>query len=493
MKQNKTDRLQVGLRMWAMRLGVMAMLSGIGLEANAIVVFPVDGADMPLSPAPTLQTQEGIDHVRRSIEQLDTIRMRVEVPGLAQLTTADPSGQSAADAWRSALWIGRDTVRLTSSFFLSGFSIDTLGPVAPSTVDLQSRAPVTPVSPPPASGTLFVTTLLGMLGVATRGGTFVKKAPFLHTSDQREPSLARMGIIVLSPDRAFAEHIKERLRRVGYDVRVLTSVNELLTISDPASLALVLVDHRIRDWDVLRTDSLFRHVQLMAVVSLDTTYTEEHCLSDLERGIDGIHDLRDGYGLLVAKVGAYLRRTGVHRIHRGVYRVGAVELDDDTREVTIAGQPAHLSAKPLAILTALLQDPGKILTRKELSELLWGPNFAVCKHTLDVHVHALRRQLEHDPDRLCRLVTIKGVGFKLKLAASADRMTREEATRSQDRCPIRLHNQRRLRWANRHMRRERTTDPARRIEGNGGKTPSIRRYVTAPQQGVETPIEMETV
>jgi DNA-binding winged helix-turn-helix (wHTH) protein len=156
----------------------------------------------------------------------------------------------------------------------------------------------------------------------------------------------------------------------------------------------------------------------MVVIPFGCSYTEDHCIGDLELGIDGVHDLRDGFRLLVAKVGAYLRRVRSHSIRRGIYQVGAVELDDDAHEVTISGRPVTLSAKPFAILAVLMQEPSRVFSRNELIDRIWGQGFSVGEHTLDVHIHAIRKELNREPNRLCDLITIKRVGFKLKPAPS---------------------------------------------------------------------------
>lgn len=425
MKWHHPSRFQIGFRMWVARLAataVLVILSGGNHEANAIMMSPVDGVDGLLI-----------------------------------------------------------TVQSTS-FFLPDFSLDVVQGLPLSTsADLGSRSPITTVAPAPSSGLLFMTALFGMLGVAVLRRTVVQKASHPQADPHRPRSAG--SVIVLSHDKALAGGIEERLRRAGYDIHVATAVSELFTLSDPATLALVLVDQRIQDWDVLRTDPLFRHVQLMTVVPPNSTYTEEHCLSDLERGIDGVHDLQDGHGLLVAKVGAYLRRMGASRIPRGVYRVGAVSLDSDSHEVTIAGRPVHLSAKPLAILEALMRTPFKVFTRSELTNLVWGQNFAVGGHALDVHVHALRRQLDRHPDRLCRIITVKGIGFKLKPVTSIDRIEQGEFVRAQRQDPIRPHNQRRLRYVHRHRQQNRPTDPERRVMTADGEAPLIYRHAKVAGTG----------
>ncbi|MGE0470685.1 MAG: winged-helix domain-containing protein [Nitrospira sp.] len=262
----------------------------------------------------------------------------------------------------------------------------------------------------PSSAVLFGLVSLGMIGMVSRGETVPRKS---HSATDSRPSGAARLIGVLSTDPVFAKDIEMQLRQGSYDVRTAGSASEIVTASNPTAFMLMVVDHRVQDWDMLRTDPLLRRVSLMGVVPPGQLYTEEHCLSDLDRGFDGVHDFRDGNGLFLARVRAYLRRADGGVGHRGVYQVGAVQLDADTHEVKISGREVKLSAKPFAILAALMREPSKVFRRSELVNLVWGPDFAVGSHALDVHVHALRQQLDREPSHRCRLMTIKGVGFKL--------------------------------------------------------------------------------
>lgn len=224
---------------------------------------------------------------------------------------------------------------------------------------------------------------------------------------------------VVSPDSVSAKDIEAQLRQAGYDVRVAGSASEIIAATDPAAFMLMVVDHRVRDWDMLRTDPVLRRIALMGVVSHGHPYTEDQCLSDLERGMDGVHDFRDGNGLFLARIRAYVRRVDRDAMRRGVFQVGTMRLDTDTHEVTISGREVKFSAKPFAILAALMREPSKFFSRSELIDLVWGRDIAVGGHALDVHIHALRQQLDREPNHHCRLITIKGVGFKLKPVPAA--------------------------------------------------------------------------
>jgi Response regulators consisting of a CheY-like receiver domain and a winged-helix DNA-binding domain len=223
-------------------------------------------------------------------------------------------------------------------------------------------------------------------------------------------------LLILSADTVFSKIIHAQVSQAGYPARVAGAVSDALTISEHALPALLLVDRRIPDWDMLRTSPLLKSVPLFALAPAEGLYTEEQWVSDLERGADSIYDFRDGDRLFLAKLRASLWRAGYAVTGRAVYQVGAVHLDADRREVTIAGERLQLSDKPFVLLKTLMQAPARVFRRSELVDRVWGPRFAIGKHTLDVHVHTLRRHLDRDPRRRCRLITIKGVGFKLKTA-----------------------------------------------------------------------------
>jgi DNA-binding response OmpR family regulator len=222
-------------------------------------------------------------------------------------------------------------------------------------------------------------------------------------------------VFFVSSDQAFAGEIEEQLKRSGYSFQSVPSVSELLKAVPLRPPALILVDRRIGDWDVLRTEAALSHVPILTLIPQGSAASDADVIADLERGADGAYACRDGHRLFLAVIGAYLRRAGYGTARRGVYQLGGLELDADMHEVKIAGQPIQLSAKPFAILQVFISAPSKVFTRGELIDRGWGPGFAIGKHALDAHIHTIRRQLERAPGCLCRLVSIKGVGFKLKL------------------------------------------------------------------------------
>lgn len=427
MKHQDTSALKTTVRLWAGTLCaacVPIVLCITGREAGASIVPPFGDETGFASIIPRTYTWE---FVARVSKEADTSHAEPSLPGAQEADApASPAVRSeeAGDSLPSSPWDSRHLAHFNCSPLLRSPLRGDFGQMCADALARQDRSPVVPVSSPPSSELLFLTGLVGLIGSASRRQSLITDTK--GTGEEKPDRLCdRRMIVVLSHDPLFAGDLETHLQQAGYTVRVARTVGEVFAVTSPASLLLVLVDSRIEDWDLLRTDSSFRHVVLMAVVPFDCRSPEDHWISILLRGIDGVHDMREGHRLLIAKVGAYLRRAGVAGMRRGVYQVGAVILDGDAHEVHIAGRRLRLSAKPFAILAVLIGEPSKVFSRTELLDLVWGRDFAVSEHTVDVHIHALRQQLSRAANSFCELVTVNRVGFKLKPSAPVASIGRE--------------------------------------------------------------------
>jgi len=120
-------------------------------------------------------------------------------------------------------------------------------------------------------------------------------------------------------------------------------------------------------------------------------------------------------GELVARVQALLRRRRpAPAIHSGVIRAGDLEIDPARRAVTVAGGPVELTTLEFAILEALGRDPGVVLTRQQLLDVVWGVDFVGDEHVLEVHVGNLRRKLGDDAASPRFIETVRGIGYRLR-------------------------------------------------------------------------------
>lgn len=393
---------------------VLIGIVGLGQEASAAVLFPVN--DRPIAiPDPAQVDACGLDDLmsvqfslRRSVLSLSTTSTDL------MQDVAIPPHELAAVTRNSLFGIDQDTRRSTFNLILQERPGDDPLLLPVGGVDVASRAPVVQVAPTPSAGLLFAPLVIGLLGVLLRERqTRVLSGSDTESMTGQHPSTSPC-LLLLSADSVFVHNVRELVHHARYPTRVTADVTETLAISERMSLALLLVDRRVPDWDILRTSSSLKCVPLITLAPAGIRCTEAQWISDLERGADSTYDFLDGGRLFLAKLRASLRRAGCAVTSRAVYHVGAVHLDADRREVTIAGERLQLSDKPFVLLKTLMQAPARVFRRSELVDRVWGPRFAIGKHTLDVHVHTLRRHLDRDPRRRCRLITIKGVGFKLK-------------------------------------------------------------------------------
>lgn len=385
---------------------VASSMAGSGAEASMIVALGEGAARNNAAVEP-----EAPHAASRSFSAGAHIRTAPGMPGTATATvqtSPDLQDDVLDSAGAASSWLDRRTSRFSFDRLLQ---IDT--PARhPLAVGPWPTPPAHPVPSPPPSGVHFTMGLLGMLGVVTRSGA--RMLSKRETCRLASGSGVSGAVVILSEDVVLAEELARQLRHAGYAVQIAASVSAIVAERRPALCSMVLIDRRVRDWDMLRTDRSYHRVPLLAIIPADCLYTNDDCIADLEHGMDGVHDLRNGHRLLIATVGAYLRRAGCGAAQRGIYRVGAVKLDGMTHEVTIAGRQVRLSAKPFAILSVLMREPSKVISRTSLADRIWGPGFAVGDHALDVHLHAIRKHLNRTPHCRCELVTVKRVGFKLK-------------------------------------------------------------------------------
>ena len=96
-----------------------------------------------------------------------------------------------------------------------------------------------------------------------------------------------------------------------------------------------------------------------------------------------------------------------------VLRVGGLHLDSERHEVTVDGLQVKLPLKEFQILTLLMRNPGRVVTRETFIDRVWGYDYVGDTKTLDVHIKRLRAKIEPNPNRPERIVTVRGVGYKL--------------------------------------------------------------------------------
>jgi two-component system response regulator RegX3 len=222
-------------------------------------------------------------------------------------------------------------------------------------------------------------------------------------------------ILIVEDEESFVEALEVGLRREGFRTRVAGDGAEALALFDVVKPDLVLLDVMLPHLSGIDVCRELRRRSDVPIIMVTAKGDEVDAVVGLEVGADDYvtkpYRLRE----LVARMRAALRRVPDgphHRVSDTVLEVGDVRVDVDRHEVTIRGEPANLPLKEFELLTVLLDDAGRVLTRDQLIDRVWGTDYVGDTKTLDVHIKRLRARVESDPSKPERIVTIRGLGYK---------------------------------------------------------------------------------
>jgi two-component system response regulator RegX3 len=230
-----------------------------------------------------------------------------------------------------------------------------------------------------------------------------------------------VGVLVVEDEDAYIEGLTRGLEREGFAVHVARDGVEALTRFDEVRPDLVLLDvmlPRLSGIDVCRELRVRSDVPIIMVTARSA---EIDTVVGLEVGADDYVSKPYRLRELVARMRAVLRRRtaeepasspGRNGDGDDVLRVGDVALDAERHEVWIRGELVSLPLKEFELLALLLDHAGRVLTRDQLIDRVWGSDYVGDTKTLDVHIKRLRSRVEEDPSHPTRIITIRGLGYK---------------------------------------------------------------------------------
>ncbi len=227
----------------------------------------------------------------------------------------------------------------------------------------------------------------------------------------------RKSILVVEDDEHISRLVQLHLGDAGHDVRVVSTVAEGSVCATRDDVDLIVLDLTLPDGDGLELCRRLRakgdHTPILILTARDA---EIDRVLGLELGADDYLTKPFGIRELVARVKAILRRvdlsTGSERDTSGPITVEDLRIDPRKRDVRVAGRPVRLTAKEFDLLLHFARQPGRVYTRSQLLDLVWGYTAGCYEHTVNSHINRLRGKIEKDPSHPRYINTVWGVGYK---------------------------------------------------------------------------------
>jgi two-component system response regulator RegX3 len=221
-------------------------------------------------------------------------------------------------------------------------------------------------------------------------------------------------VLVVEDEESFSDALSYMLRKEGFEVSVAADGDAALKEYERTGADVVLLDLMLPEksgTEVCRELRANSNVPIIMVTARDS---EVDKVVGLELGADDYITKPYSSRELVARIRAVLRRSAEPDDPIvTVLEAGPVRMDVDRHTVSVAGEDVQLPLKEFELLEMLLRNAGRVLTRGQLIDRVWGANYVGDTKTLDVHVKRLRSKIEPEPGKPRHLVTVRGLGYKL--------------------------------------------------------------------------------
>ena len=222
-------------------------------------------------------------------------------------------------------------------------------------------------------------------------------------------------ILVVEDEESFSDPLSYLLRKEGYEVAVAETGPAALEDFDRDGADLVLLDLMLPGLTWTEVCRALRHRSSVPVIMLTAKDSEIDKVVGLELGADDYVTKPYSSRELLARIKAVLRRgQEPDDLLPATLESGPVRMDVERHIVTVDGAHVALPLKEFELLEMLLRNPGRVLTRMQLIDRVWGSDYVGDTKTLDVHVKRLRSKVEPDPASPQFIVTVRGLGYKFE-------------------------------------------------------------------------------
>ena len=222
-------------------------------------------------------------------------------------------------------------------------------------------------------------------------------------------------ILVVEDEQSFRDALSYMLRREGFEVDLADNGPAALEQFERHGADLVLLDLMLPGLSGTEVFRALRAGSAVPVIMLTAKDGEVDKVVGLELGADDYVTKPYSARELVARIRAVLRRRGEpDDLVPPTLEAGPVRMDVDRHVVSVGGEPVAMPLKEFELLELLLRNAGRVLTRGQLIDRVWGSDYVGDTKTLDVHVKRLRGKVEPDPANPKHIVTVRGLGYKFE-------------------------------------------------------------------------------
>jgi len=223
-------------------------------------------------------------------------------------------------------------------------------------------------------------------------------------------------VLVVEDEPTIRRAVGFALRRDGFDVEEIGDGGGALE-ADAEKFDVVILDlglPTVSGTEVLRR---LRSDGPVPIIVLTALGTEADRVLGLELGADDYVTKPFAMAELMSRVRAIVRRCELEASRPNPVRVvGGIRIDLGRHEVSVDGHSVYLTGSQFKVLALLAEEPGDVVTRQAIMRRLWDSDYVGGDHVCDVHISNLRSKIEHDPSQPSRILTIRGVGYKLVAA-----------------------------------------------------------------------------
>ena len=227
-------------------------------------------------------------------------------------------------------------------------------------------------------------------------------------------------VLVVEDEESYSEALAYMLRKEGFEVAIAADGNTALTEFDRNGADIVLLDLMLPGMSGTDVCKQLRQRSAVPVIMVTARDSEIDKVVGLELGADDYVTKPYSARELIARIRAVLRRGGESEdLLPQILEAGPVRMDVERHVVTVSGQDISLPLKEFDLLEYLLRNVGRVLTRGQLIDRVWGDGFAITDRTIDSHVKSVRRKVSEAGADPGLLETVRGVGYRIGVDAGA--------------------------------------------------------------------------